>query len=188
MRKTDLLLAAAIFAFGTSFTRADSTPSKPSSAVPEIAGPSCGVPCQVCCQRSRWWHPGDWVKQRRCCAPCRDHCCCQRFWEWLTYRPHCCCGCCHWTTAPCCTPPLYQYFPCIDGCVHQRPCPPLCDVARITRDMPWNPPAPYNHPQDPFKRDTLEPKGSASSATPTQSATSPKQISSAVGRELSPGS
>jgi hypothetical protein len=40
--------------------------------------------------------------------------------------------------------------------------------------MPWNPPAPYDHPRDPFKRDTLDPKGPASSAVPIQPPSSPK--------------
>lgn len=40
--------------------------------------------------------------------------CCQRFWDWLWYRPlhrgGCCCQC-----ESCCMPPLYAFFPCRGG-------------------------------------------------------------------------
>jgi hypothetical protein len=38
--------------------------------------------------------------------------------EWLTYHHQRCTGCNHCRCAPCCTPPLYLYFLCRDGCGH----------------------------------------------------------------------
>jgi hypothetical protein len=56
------------------------------------------------------------------CPPA--HCCghCNNIWDWLTYRPlksSTCGSCCH-EAAPCCTPPLYAFFPCngCGGCNH----------------------------------------------------------------------
>ena len=165
--KTQLLLTAAILVIGTGFSRADDKPATPAPPVGELSvGKPCSICCESCCShRFHWRSLSDWVHCRHC-RPCKTSChagcgwCGSgRFWDWLTYRPLCCCDCCQWSVACCCTPPLYAYFLCTDGCVQPRPCPPPCDTAAITRDMPWNPPSTSVDNHDPFKREPVEPKG-----------------------------
>src|SRR5262249_37897203 len=86
----------------------------------------CGPHASACCTRS--------------CNPCSS-CFRQRFWDWLTYQPHRCQGCCRWSTAPCCNPPLYAYFLCCDCKVHYTPCP-TCPPP--TAGILWDPPTSTN--------------------------------------------
>jgi hypothetical protein len=91
-----------------------------------IGDTPCVSLCDECCCEPNFWHPSTWFRRHvRCeqsCDTCCQPSCLCRLCNWLTYRTHAC-SCCRWRRSPCCTPPLYTYFLCLDGCVHYGPCP-----------------------------------------------------------------
>jgi hypothetical protein len=80
----------------------------------------------------------------QCASCCKSHSChpkCQRFLEWLTYRPLERAGCCCHLKPACCTPPLYTFFPC-PTCASGAPSVPTKPIVPPTTAAPANPPAP----------------------------------------------
>jgi hypothetical protein len=142
------------------------------AAVPAIADSHCDCSCSDCfCEpKTRFHRHGD-----QCCDNCCEssHRC--KCLDWLTYRTHGC-SCCRWQRSPCCTPPLYAYFLCLDGCVHYGPCPycpppgnPCSNCGKDTPAAGSNGSIPpggkttsnggITNGRDPFKRDPLKTVG-----------------------------